>query len=61
VPIPRLRITLSYHTPPGRTYAIDTFPDQQRKPITDHFDFENLIPDPLMNHITDCINTARTC
>ncbi|HEY7103077.1 MAG TPA: DUF1996 domain-containing protein [Mycobacteriales bacterium] len=61
VAIPRLRITLSYDVPPGRSFAIDSFPDQQRKAVTDHFDFENLMPESLMNHVVDCINTARTC
>ena len=62
VPIPQLRITLSYHTPPGRSYAIDSFPDQQRKAVTDHFDFENLMPESLMARMAvDCINTGRTC
>jgi Domain of unknown function (DUF1996) len=61
VPIPRLRITVSYRVPPGRSYAIDTFPDQQRKAVTDHFDFENVMPEPLMLRAVDCINTGRTC
>ena len=60
-PIPRLRITLSYHVPPGRSFAIDSFPDQQRKAVTDHFDFQNLMPEPLMRTVVDCINTGRTC
>jgi Domain of unknown function (DUF1996) len=61
VPIPRLRITLSYRVPPGRSFAIDTFPDQQRKAITDHFDFENLMPESLMGFVVACINTGRVC
>jgi len=61
VPIPRLRITLSYDVPPGRSFAIDSFPDQQRKAVADHFDFENLMAEPLMTHVVDCINTGRTC
>jgi Domain of unknown function (DUF1996) len=61
VPIPRLRITLSYPVPAGRSYAIDTFPDQQRKPATDHFDFENLMPESLMAHVAACLNTGKTC
>jgi hypothetical protein len=61
VPIPRLRITVSYRVPPGRSFAIDSFPDQQRKAVTDHFDFENLMPEPLADLVADCINTGRTC
>jgi Domain of unknown function (DUF1996) len=61
VPIPRLRITVSYRVPAGRSYAVDTFPDQKRKPVTDHFDFENLMPDTLMARVTACIDAGRTC
>jgi hypothetical protein len=61
VPIPRLRITLSYLVPAGRSYAIDTFPDQGRKAVTDHFDFANLMPESLMRQAVACINAARTC
>ena len=61
VPIPRLRITVSYRVPPGRSFAIDSFPAQQRKPVTDHFDFENLMPESLTGLVVDCINTGRTC
>jgi len=60
VPIPRLRVTVSYRVPPGRSFAIDSFPDQHRKPVTDHFDFENLMPESL-GLVVDCINTGRTC
>ena len=61
VPIPRLRITVSYRVAPGPSFAVDTFPDQQRKAVTDHFDFENLMPQSLMRLVVHCINTARTC
>ena len=61
VPIRRLRITVSYRVPPGRSFAIDSFPAQQRRPVTDHFDFENLMPESLMGLVVDCINTGRTC
>jgi hypothetical protein len=61
VPIPRLRITLSYDVPPGRSFAVDSFPDQQRKAVTDHFDFANLMPGSLMSQVVDCVNTGRSC
>jgi hypothetical protein len=61
VPIPRLRVTLSYDVPPGQTFAIDSFPDEQRKAVTDHFDFENVMPESLMSHVVDCVNAGRTC
>ena len=52
---------MSYRVPPGRSFAIDSFPDQQRKAVTDHFDFENLMPESLMGRAVDCINTGRPC
>jgi hypothetical protein len=61
VPVPRLRITVGYRVPPGPSFAIDTFPDQQRKAVTDHFDFKNLMPESLMRLVVECVNTARTC
>ena len=61
VPIPRLRITLSYRVPASHAYAVDSFPDQQRKPVTDHFDFENVMPERLMTQLVACLNTGRTC
>ena len=61
VAIPRLRITLSYDVPAGRSYAIDTFPDQLRKAVTDHFDFENVMPERLMTQVAACLNAGSTC
>jgi len=61
VPIPRLRITLSYRVPAGHAYAVDSFPDQQRKPVTDHVDFENVIPERLRTEVVTCLNAGRTC
>ena len=46
---------------PGRSYAIDSFPDQQRRALTDHFDFLNVMSEPLMREAVDCLNTGRTC
>ena len=59
--IPQLRITLSYRVPASHAYAVDSFPDQQRKPVTDHFDFENVMPERLMTQLVACLNTGRTC
>ena len=61
VAIPKLRITLGYRVPPGRSYAIDSFPDQQRRALTDHFDFLNVMSEPLMREAVDCLNSGRTC
>ena len=61
VPVPRLVITVTYRVPAGRSYAVDSFPAQHRRAVTDHFDFENLMPASLMDRAVHCINTGRTC
>jgi hypothetical protein len=59
--IPQLRITLSYQVPPGASYALDTFPEQLRKAVTDHNDFENVMSAALMRFAVSCINSGRRC
>jgi hypothetical protein len=60
-PIPQLRLEVAYPVPPGRSYAIDAFPDQRRHPTTDHAHFLNAMPDPLMTRVVRCINSGRRC
>ncbi|MGW7378360.1 DUF1996 domain-containing protein [Streptomyces sp. NPDC054794] len=48
----------------GRTsalFAVDSFPEQLHKPVTDHGDFINVFDEDLMNKMVDCINSGRTC
>ncbi|MFG2958253.1 DUF1996 domain-containing protein [Streptomyces sp. NPDC048291] len=48
----------------GRTvplFAVDSFPEQLHKPVTDHGDFINVFDDSLMRKMVDCINSGRTC
>ncbi|MDX3574158.1 DUF1996 domain-containing protein [Streptomyces sp. ID05-47C] len=48
----------------GRTtplFAVDSFPEQLHKPVTDHGDFINVFDENLMNEMVDCINEGRTC
>ncbi|MFE2507010.1 DUF1996 domain-containing protein [Streptomyces naganishii] len=48
----------------GRTtplFAVDSFPEQLHKPVTDHGDFINVFDDGLMRQMVDCINSGRTC
>jgi hypothetical protein len=59
--LPQLRITLTFDRPVGRGFAVDTFPDQQHNPVTDHADFMNLMPAAVMAQAVACINTGRTC
>ncbi|HEY2098180.1 MAG TPA: DUF1996 domain-containing protein [Pseudonocardia sp.] len=59
--IPRLRETLTYNRPNGRNFALDTFPDQQHDPSTDHADFMNIVSDDVGKLAADCINSGRNC
>ncbi|WP_086565716.1 DUF1996 domain-containing protein [Streptomyces africanus] len=48
----------------GRTtplFAVDSFPEQLHKPVTDHGDFINVFDEDLMREMADCINDGRTC
>ncbi|MFJ9820130.1 DUF1996 domain-containing protein [Streptomyces sp. NPDC101151] len=48
----------------GRTvplFAVDSFPEQLHKPVTDHGDFINVFDEDLMSEMVDCINSGRTC
>ncbi|MFE2064768.1 DUF1996 domain-containing protein [Streptomyces sp. NPDC059467] len=48
----------------GRTvplFAVDSFPEQLHKPVTDHGDFINVFDESLMRDMVDCINSGRTC
>jgi len=42
-------------------YAVDGFPEQMHKPITDHGDFVNVFDEQLMNEMVRCVNTGRQC
>ena len=59
--IPQLRMTLGYTVPRGPSFAVDSFPEQLHNPITDHADFENVMPARLMNTVVNCINRGRRC
>jgi hypothetical protein len=61
VPVPALRITVDYDAPPGRSFAIDSFPEQQHDPITDHALLEYLSSRSRAQAGADCINAARRC
>ncbi|MCC3652217.1 DUF1996 domain-containing protein [Streptomyces sp. S07_1.15] len=42
-------------------FAVDGFPEQLHKPVTDHGDFVNVFDEDLMNTMVQCINTGRSC
>ncbi|MBW8480865.1 DUF1996 domain-containing protein [Actinomadura parmotrematis] len=61
-PVPRLQMTLAYNLPNrALAFAVDTFPEQGHAPVTDHADFENVMPDSLMRRAAACINAGRAC
>ncbi|KOG54263.1 hypothetical protein ADK76_24360 [Streptomyces griseoflavus] len=60
--VPRLQMRLTYAvTPRPRAFALDSFPEQLRKPVTDHADFANFMPRDLMARAVACINSGRRC
>ncbi|MFD7657513.1 DUF1996 domain-containing protein [Actinosynnema sp. NPDC059797] len=60
-PVPGLRLRVAYDVPPGRPFAVDSFPEQHRDPSTDHAMFVNVMPDALMDEVVACLNAGRSC
>ncbi|MGI5460706.1 DUF1996 domain-containing protein [Streptomyces sp. CA-249302] len=42
-------------------FAVDSFPEQLHKPVTDHGDFINVFDAGLMKEVVSCINGGRNC
>ncbi|MCT4353025.1 DUF1996 domain-containing protein [Streptomyces sp. Je 1-79] len=59
--IPQLVQRIVYDVPPGPGFAVDSFPEQLHKPITDHGDFINVFDQRLMRKVVSCINEGRRC
>ncbi|MFF6874573.1 DUF1996 domain-containing protein [Streptomyces sp. NPDC012474] len=67
--IPQLQVRLVYDVPAPtiengqvqNPYAVDGFPEQLHKPITDHNDFINVMDENLMNKVVQCINSGQEC
>lgn len=59
--IPQLVQRIVYDVPPGPGFAVDSFPEQLHKPITDHGDFINVFDQRLMNRVAKCINSGQRC
>ncbi|GAA2275211.1 hypothetical protein GCM10010145_37700 [Streptomyces ruber] len=67
--IPQLTMNLVYDVPRPtiengqvrQPFAVDGFPEQLHKPITDHDDFINVFDEDLMNQMVKCINSGRKC
>lgn len=59
--IPQLVQRIVYDVPPGPGFAVDSFPEQLHKPVTDHGDFINVFDEKLMQRVTKCINSGQRC
>lgn len=59
--VPQLVQRIVYDVPPGPGFAVDSFPEQLHKPITDHGDFINVFDERLMRKVVRCINDGRRC
>ncbi|MFI6683716.1 DUF1996 domain-containing protein [Streptomyces sp. NPDC050485] len=60
--IPQLVQRIVYSLPAkAGAFAVDSFPEQLHKPVTDHGDFINVFSDQLMGKAVNCINTGRSC
>ncbi|TXS42617.1 DUF1996 domain-containing protein [Streptomyces sp. OR43] len=59
--IPQLVQRIVYDVPPGPGFAVDSFPEQLHKPVTDHGDFINVFDDRLMRKVVSCVNGGRKC
>ncbi|MCF6523852.1 DUF1996 domain-containing protein [Streptomyces sp. JJ36] len=67
VAVPQLVQKLTYEVPEGENipeetpFAVDGFAEQLKKPVTDHSDFINVMPEELMEEAVDCINSGQDC
>ncbi|MEV4682898.1 DUF1996 domain-containing protein [Streptomyces kurssanovii] len=68
LPIPQLVQRIVYDVPPpvfdgadAAVFALDSFPEQLHKPITDHGDFINVFDEKLMRELVGCLNEGRRC
>ncbi|MFJ4831106.1 DUF1996 domain-containing protein [Streptomyces sp. NPDC088747] len=67
--IPQLQVRLVYDVPAPtiengtvvNPYAVDSFPENLHKPITDHNDFINFFSANTMNKLVKCINSGKRC
>lgn len=63
--IPQLRISISYNIPrevqQAGQYQLDSFPEENHNPFSDHNDFANVNSSRTMNRIAGCINAGRRC
>jgi hypothetical protein len=65
IAVPQLRITIAYNIPRNiqkkGQYQLDSFPEENHNPFSDHNDFANVNSTDTMARITACINTGTRC
>ncbi|MCX5381585.1 DUF1996 domain-containing protein [Streptomyces sp. NBC_00091] len=59
--VPQLVQRITYGVAPGARFAVDSFPEQLHKPVTDHGDFINVMSNGLMAKAVGCVNSGRAC
>ncbi|QEU94802.1 DUF1996 domain-containing protein [Streptomyces kanamyceticus] len=59
--VPQLVQRIVYDVPPGPGFAVDSFPEQLHKPVTDHGDFINVFDQKLMRRVANCVNSGQRC
>ncbi|MFD8939799.1 DUF1996 domain-containing protein [Streptomyces sp. NPDC059578] len=59
--VPQLVQRIVYDVAPRRNFAVDSFPEQLHKPVTDHGDFINVFDRQLMQRLTQCLNRGQRC
>jgi hypothetical protein len=65
VAVPQLRITIAYNIPRSiqkkGQYQLDSFPEENHNPFSDHNDFANVNSTETMARIVACINAGDRC
>ncbi|EME54094.1 DUF1996 domain-containing protein [Amycolatopsis decaplanina] len=63
--VPELTISLTYEIPrqiqADGQYKVDSFPEENHNPFSDHDDFANVMPGRIMGRLVDCVNEGRKC
>ncbi|MGW4129120.1 DUF1996 domain-containing protein [Amycolatopsis japonica] len=63
--VPELTISLTYEIPRqiqvNGQYKVDSFPEEDHNPFSDHDDFANVMPGRVMDRLVDCVNEGRKC
>ncbi|MGA5699912.1 DUF1996 domain-containing protein [Peterkaempfera bronchialis] len=59
--VPQLRVVVAYEMPSGAPFALDSFPEQRRSPVTEHAVFVDEMSDRQMARVADCLNQGRRC